>query len=50
MGPEYRLFKEPEVRKVKEILEKHPEKKHFLLKHMAENVEVLITKGTFNHR
>jgi len=49
MGPEYRLFKEPELRTVSEIVAKHPDKKDELVKQMAVNVDVLVQKGTFNH-
>jgi len=49
LGPEYRLFKEPEVRTLKELIEKHPEKKEEMIKNLGMNVEVLIQKGTFNH-
>jgi len=49
LGPEYRLFKEPEIRTVSELLEKHPEKKDEMVKNLATTVEVLIQKGTFNH-
>jgi len=49
LGPEYRLFKEPELRTVPELLAKHPEKKKELVKNMGVTVEVLIQKGTFNH-
>jgi len=49
MGPEYRLFKEPELRTVSEIIAKHPEKKDELVKQLAVNVDVLVQKGTYNH-
>jgi len=49
LGPEYRLFKEPEVRTVAELIQKHPEKKEEMIKNLGMNVEVLVQKGTFNH-
>jgi len=49
LGPEYRLFKEPECRTVLEIIGKHPEKKDELVKQLAVNVDVLVQKGTYNH-
>lgn len=49
MGPEFRLFKEPELRTVTEIIAKHPDKKDELAKQMGVNVDVLVQKGTFNH-
>jgi len=49
LGPEFRLFKEPTVRTVGELIAKHPEKKEEIIKNMGANVEVLIQKGTFNH-
>merc|ERR1740129_1968469 len=49
LGPEYRLFKEPEVRTVEELLAKHPEKKEEMVKNLKANVDILIQKGCFNH-
>merc|ERR1712223_594152 len=49
LGPELRLFKEPTIRTVGELIAKHPEKKEEIIKNMGANVEVLIQKGTFNH-
>jgi len=49
LGPEYRLFKEPEIRSVAELIAKHPEKKEEIIKNLGMNVEVLIQKGTYNH-
>jgi len=49
LGPEFRLFKETEVRSVAELIAKHPEKKEDIIKHLGANVEVLVQKGTFNH-
>ena len=49
VGPEFRLFKEAEVRTVPELVAKHPEKKEEIVKNLGANVEVLIQKGTFNH-
>lgn len=49
LGPEFRLFKEKEVRTVAELIAKHPEKKDEIIKHLGTNVEVLVQKGTFNH-
>jgi len=48
LGPEFRLFKEGEVRTVEELVKKHPEKKTDIVKHLAANVEVLVKKGCFN--
>jgi len=49
LGPEYRLFKEPEIRTVAELLAKHPEKRSECVKNLYRNVEVLIQKGCYNH-
>jgi len=49
LGPEYRLFKEPEVRTVEELIAKHPEKKTEMVKNLGANVEILIQKGCYNH-
>jgi pumilio family protein 6 len=49
LGPEFRLFKEPEVRTVAELIAKHPEKKDDIVKSLGANVDVLVQKGTFNH-
>lgn len=49
LGPEYRMFKEPELRTVEEIIAKNPEKKDELVKNLGANVEVLIQKGCYNH-
>eukprot|EP00090_Calanus_glacialis_P027679 TRINITY_DN4384_c0_g1_i1.p1 TRINITY_DN4384_c0_g1~~TRINITY_DN4384_c0_g1_i1.p1 ORF type:complete len:639 (-),score=253.64 TRINITY_DN4384_c0_g1_i1:48-1964(-) len=49
LGPEYRLFKEPEVRTVEELVAKHPEKKVEMVKNLKANVETLIQKGCYNH-
>ena len=49
LGPEYRMFKEPELRTVEEIVTKYPEKKSELVKNMGANVDVLIQKGCYNH-
>merc|ERR1719462_569620 len=45
LGPEFRLFKEPTVRTVGELIAKHPEKKEEIIKNMGANVEVLIQQG-----
>jgi len=49
LGPEYSLFKEPEVKTVQELVIKHPEKKAEMLKNLKANVDTLITKGCYNH-
>eukprot|EP00092_Neocalanus_flemingeri_P002616 GFUD01002803.1.p1 GENE.GFUD01002803.1~~GFUD01002803.1.p1 ORF type:complete len:662 (+),score=236.91 GFUD01002803.1:62-1987(+) len=49
LGPEFILFKEPEVRTVEELIAKHPEKKAEIVKNLGANVEVLIQKGCYNH-
>jgi len=49
LGPEYRMFKEPGLKTVEEILAKNPEKKDELVKNLGANVEVLIQKGCYNH-
>jgi len=49
LGPEYRLFKEPDVRSVEELIAKHPEKKVEMVKNLKANVETLIQKGCYNH-
>ena len=49
LGPEYRMFKEPELRTVEEVIAKNPEKKSELVKNLGANVDVLIQKGCYNH-
>ena len=49
LGPEYRMFKEPELKTVEEIIKKNPEKKDELIKNLWANVDTLITKGCYNH-
>ena len=49
LGPEYRMFKEPELKTVNEILAKNPEKNSELIKNLWANVDTLITKGCYNH-
>jgi len=49
LGPEYRIFKEPEVKTVEELIAKHPEKKEEMIKNLKACVEVLIQKGCYNH-
>jgi len=49
LGPEYRLFKEPDVKTVQELITKHPEKKAEMVKNLKANVDILILKGCYNH-
>merc|ERR1719342_727837 len=49
LGPEYSLFKEPDVKTVQELLSKHPEKKSEMVKNLKANVDILILKGCYNH-
>ena len=49
LGPEYRMFKEKDLKTVEEIVAKNPEKKSELIKNLGANVEVLIQKGCYNH-
>ena len=49
LGPEYRMFKEPELRTVEEVIARNPEKKSELVKNLGANVDVLIQKGCYNH-
>ena len=49
LGPEYRIFKEPELKTVEDIVTKYPEKKAELVKNLGANVDVLILKGCYNH-
>jgi len=49
LGPEYRLFKESDVRTVSELILKHPEKKVEMIKNLKANVDVLVQKGCYNH-
>merc|ERR1719334_275927 len=49
LGPEYRLFKEPDVKTVLELITKHPEKKAEMVKNLKANVDILILKGCYNH-
>ncbi len=48
-GPEFRHFKEPELRTVKQLVEKFPEKAKSIVYHLGENVGILVTKGCYNH-
>lgn len=48
-GPEFRHFKEPELRTVIQVMMKYPDKRRDILKHLASNVSPLITKGCYNH-
>ena len=48
-GPEFRHFKEPEVKSVKDLIAKHPEKEKYIIRHLAEHVPTLINKGCYNH-
>lgn len=48
-GPEFRVFKEEDLRTVKQMIEKFPEKKKQILQYLGENVQVLIKKGCYNH-
>jgi len=49
LGPEFRLFKEKEIKTVAELIAKYPEKKDELVKNLGANIEVLIQKGCYNH-
>jgi pumilio family protein 6 len=48
-GPEFRHFKEEDARTVIELMERHPEKRRDILKHLASHVNALVTKGCYNH-
>ena len=48
-GPEFRLCKEPESRTVLDVLAKHPEKEKVVARSLHEHVNILITKGCYNH-
>ncbi len=48
-GPEFRHFKEENLRTVVQLMESHPEKARDIVKHLAVNVSTLITKGCYNH-
>jgi len=48
-GPEFRHFKEDDARTVIQLMQRHPEKRRDILKHLASNVSPLITKGCYNH-
>jgi len=48
-GPEFRHFKENDARTVIQLMQRHPEKRRDILKHLASNVNPLITKGCYNH-
>ena len=48
-GPEFRHFKEDDARTVVQLMLRHPEKRRDVLKHLANNVTPLITKGCYNH-
>jgi len=46
---QFRIYKEPELRTVKEIIAKYPDRKKDCLRYLHDNVEVLIRKGCYNH-
>jgi len=48
-GPEFRHFKEDELRTAAEVIAKYPEKERDLIKNLGVNVETLIKKGCYNH-
>ena len=48
-GPEFRRFKEDGVKSVSQLLSLKPEKKSAVMKHLGENVSILVQKGCFNH-
>ena len=45
----FRHFKEDDARTVIQLMQRHPEKRRDILKHLASNVSPLITKGCYNH-
>ena len=47
-GPEFRLWKQEQLRTVLEVVEKHPEKEKGITLALGEHVQVLITKGCYN--
>jgi len=46
---EFTVFKEPELRTVVDVIEKHPNRKSSCIKNLHQNVEILIRKGAYNH-
>ena len=48
-GPEFRHFKEPELRTVSELIAKHPQKEKDIVRHLQAYCSTLITKGCYNH-
>lgn len=48
-GPEFRHFKEPELRTVSELIAKHPQKERDIVRHLGAYCTTLITKGCYNH-
>ena len=48
-GPEFRAFKEDDVRTVAQLIEKHPTKERDIIRHLQDNVNTLIQKGCYNH-
>jgi len=48
-GPEFRHFKETSLRTVAQLIEKFPEKKKDIVRHLGDNVSTLINKGCYNH-
>ncbi len=47
-GPEFRAFKEDDVRTVAQLIEKHPMKKKDIVRHLGDNVNTLVQKGCYN--
>ena len=48
-GPEFRTFKEEDLRTVAQLIDRHPEKKRDIVKNLGTNVQVLVKKGCYNH-
>ena len=47
-GPEFRLCKEEELRSAVDIVTKHPQKERGIRRALAENCNILISKGCYN--
>ena len=48
-GPEFRAFKEDDLRTVAQLIERHPVKEKDIVRHLGNNVNTLIHKGCYNH-
>lgn len=48
-GPEFKAFKENDIRNVTDLIAKHPDKRKDICFHLFNNTTTLINKGCYNH-